>query len=210
MSGELSFVTDAEQLRSILGEPTERAATKERYALHEMDRLWIGASPFVLVATANARGECEVSPKGDPAGFVHVVDDTTLAIPERPGNKRADGFHNVLSNPHVGLLFMIPSRTDTLRISGRARIVSDAPYFEAMVTQGHRPSLALHIDIEHLFYHCAKAFMRSSLWEPSTWTTDALPSRANIVRAIENPEKTLEELEEYYGEAYAKKLYADS
>ncbi len=209
VSDELSFVTDAAQLRSILGDPTERAATKERHALHEMDRRWIAASPFILVATAHARGECEVSPKGDPAGFVHVVDDTTLAVPERPGNRRADGFHNVLSNPHVGLLFIIPGRTDTLRVSGRARIVSDAPYFEAMVTKGHRPRLALHIDIEHLFYHCAKAFMRSALWEPSTWAGDALPSRAEIVRAIENPEKTLEELEAYYGEAYAKKLYAE-
>lgn len=209
MIGEFSFVTDADELRSILGDPTKRAATKERHSLHEMDRQWIAASPFCLVATANERGECEVSPKGDPAGFVHVVDDATLAIPERPGNKRADGFHNVLANPHVGLLFMIPGRTDTLRVSGRARIASDAPYFDAMVTKGHRPLLALHVEIEHLFYHCAKAFMRSSLWKPSSWKPDVLPSRAKIVRAIENPDKTLEELEEYYGPAYAKKLYAD-
>ncbi len=209
MSGELSVVTDAAELRSILGKPTERAASKERHALHEMDRRWIRASPFVLVATANGLGECEVSPKGDPPGFVHVVDDTTLAIPERPGNKRADGFHNVLSNPNVGLLFMVPGRTDTLRISGRARIVSDAPYFDAMVTKSHRPRLALHVDIKHLFYHCAKAFMRSSLWDPSAWAPEALPSRAKIVRSIENPDKTLEELEEYYGEAYARKLYTE-
>ena len=210
MNDGLSFVTDAAQLRSVLGEPTKRAATKERYALHEMDRRWIAASPFLLVATANGQGACEVSPKGDSAGFVHIVDDTTLAIPERPGNKRADGFHNVLSNPNVGLLFMIPGRTDTLRISGRARIVCDAPYFDALVTNGHRPRLALHVEICHLFHHCAKAFMRSSLWEPESWSPDALPSRAKIVQAIENPDKSLEELEAYYGEAYTRTLYAES
>lgn len=209
MSDTLSFVTDPLELRTILGEPTERAATKERTRLHAMDRRWIAASPFCIVGTANEQGECEVSPKGDPAGFVHVVDDTTLALPERPGNRRADGFHNVLANPQVGLLFLIPGRTDTLRVAGRARIVRDAPYFDAMVTKGHRPRLALHVEIRHLFYHCAKAFMRSSLWKPAEWSPDVLPSRAKIVQAIEAPAKSLEELEDYYGEAYARKLYKD-
>lgn len=209
MSDALVVVDNADELRAILGEPTTRAATKERPHLHAMDRRWIAASPMCLVSTADADGHCEVSPKGDPAGFVHVVDDSTLALPERPGNRRADGFFNILSNPQVGLLFLIPGRTDTLRIGGRARIVRDAPYFDALVVRGHRPRLALHVQIERVFYHCGKAFMRSALWKPEDWNPDAVPSRAKVVQAIENPAQTLDELETYYGEAYAKKLYAE-
>lgn len=202
-------VSSPEALREILGEASSRAANKERYELHEMDRSWLARSPFCLVATADASGRCDVSPKGDPAGFVHVIDARRIAIPERPGNRRADSFHNVLSNPHVGLIFLIPGRNDTLRIEGRARVVSDAPYFDALEVNGHRPKLALEVEIATLFYHCAKAFMRSELWDPSTWAPDAMPSRAQIVNAIEAPQQTLEELEAYYGPAYAQGLYAD-
>ncbi len=200
-------LTDPAELRALLGEPSVRARDKERRSLHPMDRAWIDASPFVLVATADAEGRCDVSPKGDPAGFVHVVDEQTLAMPERPGNRRADGFHNVLSNPHVGLIFLIPGRTDTLRINGRARVLTDAPFFDAMVVAGHRPKLALLVEIEAIFHHCAKAFLRSQLWEPESWRPTQLPSRAQMVKAIEAPAESLEELEAYYGPAYAEGLY---
>lgn len=156
-------ITSHEELRDLLGTPTARAANKERPRLHERDREWLAASPFCLVATAGADGSCDVSPKGDPAGFALVLDDTTIALPERPGNKRADGYHNIIDNPHVGLLFMIPGRTDTLRINGRARLVGDAPWFDDMVVKGHRPVLAVVVEIEQIFYHCAKAFLRSAL-----------------------------------------------
>ncbi|MBX2803511.1 MAG: pyridoxamine 5'-phosphate oxidase family protein [Myxococcales bacterium] len=195
------------ELRRILGEPSTRAANKARPRLHAMDRRWLAASRFCLVASSDAAGRCDVSPKGDPAGFVHVLDDVTIAVPERSGNRRADTFHNVLDNPHVGLLFMIPGRTDTLRVNGRARVVSDAPYFEAMVVKGHRPQLALQVAIDELFYHCAKAFLRAELWSADTWTPEALPSRAHIVKAIEAPQTSLQELEHYYGPAYADSLY---
>ena len=198
----------ADELHEILGEPTQRAATKARDSLHAMDRKWIACSPFCLVATADDEGRCDVSPKGDPAGFVHVLDAQRLALPERPGNRRADGFHNILRNPQVGLIFLIPGRTDTLRIKGRARIVCEAPFFAAMEVQGHRPKLALLIEIESVFYHCAKAFMRSKLWEPETWAPAAMPSRPQVVQAIEGTDKTLEELEDYYGPQYAAGLYA--
>lgn len=202
-----TFVQDAEELRALLGEPMPRAVAKERTVLHPLDVQWIGASRFVLVATADADGRCDVSPKGDPAGCVKVLGPTTLAIPERPGNRRADSLLNVLSNPGVGLLFLIPGRNDTLRVNGRARIVREAPYLETMEVAGHQPKLALEVEVEQIFYHCAKAFMRAKLWEPSAWTPDAAPSRPRIAQEVEARDQTLEELETYYGPAYAKKLY---
>lgn len=205
---ELVEVTSAAELRELLGgEPKARAITKERTRLHEVDRAWLAASPLCLVATAGADGSCDVSPKGDPPGFTLVLDDTTIAIPERPGNRRADGFHNILTNPHVGLLFLVPGRGDTLRINGRARLVRDAPFFDRMVVRGHRPVLALVVEIEQIFFHCAKAFLRSSTWQPETWQPDALPPHAQIVKRVQHVEETLEELERYYGPEYATRLY---
>jgi PPOX class probable FMN-dependent enzyme len=200
-------ITSHEELRELLGAPLPRAVTKERRALHERDRQWLAASPFCLVATAGADGACDVSPKGDPPGFALVLDDTTIAIPERPGNRRADGYHNIVANPHVGLIFMIPGRTDTLRINGRARLVRDAPFFDDMVVRGHRPVLAIVVEIEQIFFHCGKAFLRSELWRPETWQPDALPSRARLAKELEVPTESLADLEAYYGPAYERKIY---
>ncbi|MGC4810620.1 pyridoxamine 5'-phosphate oxidase family protein [Micromonospora sp. DT228] len=200
-------ITSHEELRELLGAPTARAANKERQRLHERDREWLAASPFCLLATAGADGSCDVSPKGDPAGFALVLDDTTIALPERPGNRRADGYRNILDNPHVGLLFLIPGRTDTLRINGRARLLSDAPWFDDMVVKGHRPVLAVVVEIEQIFYHCAKAFLRSALWQPETWQPDLLPSRPRLIKEVEAPVVSLEDLERHYGPEYAKNIY---
>jgi PPOX class probable FMN-dependent enzyme len=200
-------VTSHEQLRELLGSPTAAAAGKDRAALHDLDRQWLAASPFCLMATASADGTCDVSPKGDPPGFTLVLDDTTIAIPERPGNRRADGFHNVLDNPYVGLIYVIPGRSDTLRINGRARLVCDAPFFDLMTVKGHRPRLALVVSIEQVFYHCAKAFLRSALWQPGTWEPDSVPSRAHIVRAVEQPTASLDALQRHYGPEYARRVY---
>ena len=206
---ELTEITSEAELRELPGTPMSRAAAKDRPALHPLDREWIAASPFLLLATSAADGTCDVSPKGDPPGFVHVIDDTTIAIPERPGNRRADGFLNILSNPHVGLIFLIPGRTDTLRINGRARLLRDAPYFDSLVVKGHRPQLAVEVAIEQIFHHCAKAFLRSQLWQPASWTPEVLPTRARIVKEVESTPESLEELEEHYKpESYLKKLYA--
>lgn len=202
-------ITDPADLRALLGEVAPRVATKERPALHARDREWIATSPFLVMSTSDAHGNCDASPKGDPAGFVRVLDDTTLAIPERPGNRRADGYLNILANPHVGLMFVIPGRRETLRINGRARLVRDAPYFDDMVVRGHRPILAVEVDIDQIFFHCAKAFMRSHLWEPDQWPEDTLPSAARLVKEVQtNVTETVEELERYYApENYAAKLY---
>lgn len=201
-------VSTHEELIGIIGTPVPRVANKVRRSLHDDDRQWLAASPFCLVATADATGALDVSPKGDPAGFAHVLDETTIALPERPGNRRADGFHNVIDNPQVGLIFLIPGRGDTLRINGRARIVSGAAFFDDMIVKGHRPVLALVVDIDEVFYHCSKAFLRSELWEPSTWAADRAPSRAAISKSVEQPEANLADLERYYADpAYAKGMY---
>ncbi|MGP3934536.1 pyridoxamine 5'-phosphate oxidase family protein [Nonomuraea sp. KM88] len=191
----------------LLGTPSKRVATKVRSRLHEHDKQWLAVSPFCLVSTSAADGSCDASPKGDPAGFTLVLDDTTIVIPERPGNRRADGFRNVLSNPQVGLLYVIPGRGDTLRINGRARILREAPFFDRMIVKGYRPRLALLVEIEEVFYHCSKSFLRSSLWKPETWTPDAAPSRARIAKSLERPDEELEDLEVYYGPQYGRRLY---
>jgi PPOX class probable FMN-dependent enzyme len=157
------------------------------------------------VATVGADGRVDVSPKGDPPGFVHIIDDTTIAIPERPGNKRVDGYLNVLARPHVGTVFLIPGRGDTLRINGSATIVADADYFDAMIVDGKRPILALEIAVEEVFFHCAKAFLRSDTWKPETWDPTAVPSVAQLAKAIK-PETSDEELEKYYSEENLRKL----
>ena len=205
-------IDTVEQLRALLGEPIPRVANKDRQSLVDVHRAWIAASPFCLISTSAADGTCDVSPKGDPPGFVHVLDDTTLVIPERPGNRRADGYRNVLSNAHVGLIFLVPGRTDTLRVNGRARLVADAPFFDDMVVKGHRPVLALVVDVEQIFFHCSKAFLRSQLWDPGSWaaTSEGLPSRAQIAKALERPDTPLGELERYYAELYAATLYCQT
>ena len=139
---------------------------------------------------------------------MHVIDERTIAIGERPGNKRVDGYHNVLANPHVGLVFLIPGRGDTLRINGRARLVSEAPYFEAMAVKGRAPILALECAIDTIFFHCSKAFLRSQLWHPETWQPDQVDDRPRIAKQLERPGDTLAELTEYYSEqTYSTHLY---
>jgi PPOX class probable FMN-dependent enzyme len=205
-----AVVADAGELEEIVGEPVERVAYKSRAVLDDIDRAWLAASPLCFIATSAADGTCDVSPKGDPPGFVHVLDERTIVIPDRPGNRRVDGFRNVLTNPHVGLVFIVPGRTDSLRVNGSAELLRDAPFFDELVVKGHRPRLALVVGVEEVFYHCSKALMRSALWEPDSWTPDELPSRAEIVRALEARGESLEELEAYYGPGYADKLYRDS
>jgi hypothetical protein len=203
-----SEIHTLDELVAVVGEPGERAANKVRSTLHELDRAWLAASRFCLLATAAADGSCDVSPKGDPAGFTHVIDERTIAVPDRPGNKRVDGYRNVLSNPHVGLLFVIPGRGDTLRINGRARLVTDAPFFDQLTVKGHRPRLAMVVDIDEVFHHCSKAFLRSALWRPESWDPEAVAPRPVIAQTLEASESSLDELTAYYGPTYAAKLYA--
>jgi PPOX class probable FMN-dependent enzyme len=198
-------VNNVDELRAIVGEPDQYVANKVKDRLSPIQRDWLAHSPLGFVATTDADGRVDVSPKGDPPGFVHVIDDTTIAIPERPGNKRVDGYRNVLERPHVGTLFLIPGRGDTLRINGTARILADADYFDAMTVKGKRPILALEIDVEEVFFHCAKAFLRSDAWDPSTWNPTAIPSVAQIAKAIRY-DWTQAELDARYSEANMRKV----
>jgi PPOX class probable FMN-dependent enzyme len=198
-------VNNVDELRAIVGEPDRYVANKVKDRLSPVQRDWLAHSPLGFVATTDARGRVDVSPKGDPPGFVHVIDDTTIAIPERPGNKRVDGYLNVLERPHVGTLFLIPGRGDTLRINGTARVMADADYFDAMTVKGKRPILALEIDVEEVFFHCAKAFLRSDAWDPSTWDPTAVPSVAQIAKAIRH-DWTQAELDERYAEQNVRKV----
>jgi PPOX class probable FMN-dependent enzyme len=202
-------ITSAAELRELVGAPMERAVKKVRATLHPHERSWIAASPYFIIATSDAEGRCDVSPKGDPPGSVHVLDDATLVIPDRPGNRRVDSFLNVLSNPHVALLFLVPGRLDTLRVNGRARLVREAPFLDELVVRGHRPSLALLVEIEEVFFHCPKASKRSSVWQPETWPDPtSLPSTAQLAKDLVEVSETLEELERYYSaEQYDRKLY---
>ena len=192
-------VNNVDELRAIVGEPDQYVANKVKDRLSPIQRDWLAHSPLGFVATTDADGRVDVSPKGDPPGFVHVIDDTTIAIPERPGNRRVDGHLNVLERPHVGTLFLIPGRGDTLRINGTARILADADYFDAMTVKGKRPILALEIDVEEVFFHCAKAFLRSDAWKPGSWNPTALPSVAQLAQALRT-NVSLAELERYYSE----------
>jgi PPOX class probable FMN-dependent enzyme len=208
---EITEITTEAELREALGgHATGRAATKDRPALHPLQIEWLRTSPFCVLATSDADGRCDASPKGDPAGhLIHVLDPQTIVIAERPGNKRADGYLNILSNPHAGLIALIPGRNDTLRVNGRARLVRDAPWFSELEVRGKRPVLAVVIEIEQVFSHCPKAFMRSGLWEPERWPAiDEIPSVAALCKIVQNPPETLEELEAYYAlPNYSGRLY---
>jgi len=175
-------VTSKQELRAIFGEPNERAVLKCRSSLDEHSRAFIAASPFVLLATSDGAGRCDVSPKGDAPGFVRVLDDTHLAIPDRPGNNRTDGLTNILENPHIGMIFLVPGRGDTLRVNGRASIIRDGEVLTRLAAHGKTPKVAIGVEVEEAYLHCPKAFLRSSLWDPSTWADpQALPSFAQML-----------------------------
>ena len=203
-------ITTEDELREAIGgHASGRAATKVRPALHPLQIEWLKASPFCVIATSDTAGNCDASPKGDPAGqLIHVLDERTIVIAERPGNKRADGYLNILANPHVGIISLIPGRNDTLRINGRARLVRDAPFFDDLAVRGQRPVLAMVVEIDQVFSHCPKAFMRSGLWDPATWQPGALPTTAALCKAVQEAAETLDELEAHYArEHYSTLLY---
>jgi hypothetical protein len=198
-------VSTVEDLRAIVGEPNDYVANKVKSRLSDAQQDWLMHPPLGFVATSDAEGRVDVSPKGDPPGFVHVIDDATIAIPERPGNKRVDGYLNVLQRPRVGTLFLIPGRGDTLRINGTGRIMADADYFDALVVDGKRPILALEIGVDEVFFHCAKAFLRSDAWQPQTWNPTAVPSVARLAKAIK-PDMSDDQLDAYYAEDNLRKM----
>lgn len=202
------LVTTEAQLREIVGHPTHRVLGKHLTALDGHCRAFIGRSPFVLVATADAAGNLDVSPKGDPPGFVRVLDDSTLAIPERPGNRAALTFANLLANPQVGLLFLIPGKDETLRASGTAAIVRDRWLRDAMAIDGKVPELALVVTLSEVFFHCAKCVVRSRLWDASRWPSlDGLPSMARAMVDAGKLAETPEEMQSLIEKDQRERLY---
>ena len=202
-------LTTEQELRTLIGVPGPRSLLKERHSLDEHTRAFIAQSPFVLLATSDANGRCDVSPKGDAPGFVHIVDDRRLVIPERPGNKRFDGMLNILSNPHVGMIFLVPGRQETLRVNGKASITRDPELLNRCVAQGKVPLVAIGVEIEQCFLHCPKAFIRSRLWNHETWPApDALPTMACVLYdQIKPADATLEDYERAVEEGNTKGLY---
>jgi PPOX class probable FMN-dependent enzyme len=174
-------VTTEAALRAVIGQPTARIAAKARNKLDANARAFIAASPFVLVASCDTAGHLDVSPKGDAPGFVRVLDNTTLAIPDRAGNRRADTFRNILELPRIALLFLVPGVAHTLRASGDALIVRDEWLLADLAHGQEAPALALIVRLDEVFFHCPKCILRSSLWKQENWPNAAgLPSFQQI------------------------------
>lgn len=175
-------ITDEAALRSLFPAQTALAKNKCQNALDHHAQSFIQRSPFVCLGTQNADGRADVSPRGDPPGFVKILDSKTLAIPDRPGNNRLDSLANIIANPTVGLLFIIPGFDDTLRVNGQASLVTDPALLEAMIVNDRVPKLAIVIKVDEVFMHCAKAFRRSHLWSPEHFQDRReMPSLSKII-----------------------------
>lgn len=168
------------ELRSLYRPPHELAVRKKRPVLDPSARAFIESSPFVLLATADAAGRCDVSPRGGPRGFVKVIDDERLALPDLNGNNLLDSLSNVVANPFVGLLFLVPGRDETLRVDGRACVTTDPVILDLFVAELRRPVCAVGVQIETVFLHCAKAFRRGRVWDASSWSTPGLLSATEL------------------------------
>lgn len=203
------LVTSEAELRALLGEPRELVIKKQLPALDRHCRAFIARSPFLLLGTANARGDCDISPRGDAPGSVLVLDDRTLVIADRPGNRRIDSLRNIVQNGGVGLLFMVPGVEETLRVNGRACIVRDADLLARLEARGKAPTLAIVVTVEEAFLHCAKALKRSQLWDATTWPERAaLPTLAQMIHdQVPMPDTTVEELDASIEEGYRTRLY---
>lgn len=170
------------QLEKLLGPPDPIALKKQIARIDRHARDFIALSPFLCIGTASADGRADVSPRGDPPGFVQVLDDRTLLIPDRPGNNRADSMRNIMENPNVGLLFFIPGFEDTLRVNGKATILRDEALLAASAINGKAPKVAIRVAVEEVFLHCAKALKRSKLWDPAAQVErKAMPSLVRMI-----------------------------
>jgi PPOX class probable FMN-dependent enzyme len=198
-------IDDATALTGLLGQPSDVVRAKVADRLTSATRRFVERSPFVLLATASTDGRCDVSPRGDPAGFVRILDDRTLLLPDRPGNRLADSLRNILENPHAGLLFVIPGLGDTLRVNGRASLVTDAELLEPCAVEGKAPTLGILIEIQQVFTHCPKAFIRSGLWDPDGYADRSeLPTAGEVHRSL-NPEFDAETYDVERAARYARR-----
>lgn len=178
------MLTTLEELEALYGQPHERSVRKEIRYVNESYRQFIERSPFVVLATAGPEG-LDCSPRGDAPGFVRIVDERTLAMPDRIGNNRVDSLRNILAQPHVGLLFIVPGVGETLRVNGRARISADEALLESFAVEGKRPRTVVMIDVDAVYFHCSKALVRSKLWDPAQHVERSLlPSAGEMIKSI--------------------------
>lgn len=205
---DVTTISNNVELRAVIGDKIEMLEAKVSDRLDEFSREYIQKSPFLILSTADAEGRCDASPKGDAPGFVEIVDDRTLIIPDRPGNKLAYGHENVLANPYVGLLFMIPGTTETLRINGSAELDSSEELRDKLAARGKPATLAIRVNIEECFFHCSKAFIRSDLWKPDSWAqTPYKVSFGKIMAKKENlPDEAADALDEAIENDYRENL----
>jgi uncharacterized protein len=194
------------QLREVLGEPSELVKQKIADRLNPLTQQFVERSPFVVVATGRPDGGLDVSPRGDPAGFVRILDERMLLLPDRPGNKLADTLTNLLEDDRIALLFLIPGVNDTFRVNGRARVVDDPELLAASEVEGKVPRLGILVEIEEAYTQCPKALLRSELWNPERQIDRSeLPSSGEILRAVAEPELDVEEYEEARAERYRRR-----
>jgi PPOX class probable FMN-dependent enzyme len=178
-------IDDEGALRALLGDPAPLVCAKIATRLNHLTRQWVERAPLAFLATSDAHGTCDVSPRGDPAGFVRVLDDATLLVPERPGNRLADSLRNILVNPHVGLLFLVPGVGETFRVNGRATLTTDAALLAPCAVEGKVPRLGILVDVEQAYTHCSKAFIRSDFWNPARFVErSSLPSNGAIHKEL--------------------------
>ena len=201
-------VHDSDEIRAILGDVREVSAKKVIDHIDAHCRAWIERSPFVVMCTVDRSGKIDVAPKGDPPGFVKVLDDKTLAIPDRPGNRRADSFLNILENPRIGLMFIVPRRGEVVRVSGAAQVVRDPALLQSMAINDRAPDLAILVRVEEAFYHCGKAMIRSRMWQPDLWSPiEGLPSYAQALLDHGNLSRSLADIEEVVATNERERLY---
>ena len=201
-------VESVEKLKSILGPDFPSQLVKVIDHIDDHCKAWIERSPFVTIASCNSKGQMDVSPKGDPAGFVKVLDEKTLAVPDRIGNHRGDTFMNVLENPRIALMFVVPVRKEVVRVCGSAQVVMDEELLSMMVVNGHRPDLALLVRVEEAFFHCGKSMIRSRMWQPDMWPSiDGLPTYAQALKAHGDLPDPIDDLEDRMAYNETDRLY---
>ena len=198
--------TEAE-LRALIGEPAPLTCAKISDRLNPMTRLFVERSPFVGLATSDADGRCDLSPRGDPPGFVRILDDRTLLLPERPGNRLADSLRNLLANPRIGLLFVVPGVSDTFRVNGGATITTDAALLAPCSVEGKAPRLGILVDVEEAYTQCSKAFIRSQLWDPARHVDPrTMPTGGQVHRAIQGEAFDADGYDAERAERYAQRV----
>lgn len=201
-------IDDLSALTDIIGEPTPSIANKEMQEIDGYFRRFLELCPFLCLSTADRDGNQDISPRGDPPGFVKIIDDRTVLIPDRKGNRRVDSMKNILENPNIGLLFFVPGIEEVVRINGKATLTDDASLLDQCAVNGSAPALGIQVEIDDIFFHCAKAIKRSKLWDPETPIERSdFPSFGQIVRDQRNPDGNVAETETMLQQEYRDRLY---